>query len=124
MLPEERPPGLSHPQRGGRHGPGQSACRANTAGAQGGRAHAGAAPLQAATDAAASAGQADELYQAAAGVGHRDLNVPRASHRRPACAIYARERDWRFNCICELCATVYVFSLRGRRDDESCTHAT
>lgn len=77
LLPEERPPGRSNSQRGGRHGPGESACRANAAGTQGGRAHAAPASLQATTNAAAAAaaadadGRPDELYQATTGVGHR-----------------------------------------------------
>lgn len=70
LLPEERPPGRSNSQRGGRHGPGESACRADAAGIQGGRAHATPASFQA-TDAANTAADADELYQTATGVGHR-----------------------------------------------------
>jgi len=70
LLPEERPPGRSNSQRGSRHGPGQSACRADAAGTQSGRAHAAPAPFQA-------AGRPDEFYQAAAGVGH---GVTRCSH--------------------------------------------
>lgn len=80
LLPEECPPGRSNSQRGGRHGPGKSACRADGTGTQGGRAHATPASLQAAAAAADAAdGRPDELYQATTGVGHRVIRSPISS---------------------------------------------
>lgn len=71
LLPEDCSPGRSNSQRGGRHGPGKSACRAEVAGTQSGRAHATPASLQAAAADVAADGRPDEFYQATTGEGHR-----------------------------------------------------